>query len=249
MLSRQSHRYMLKQLIELNDKKWSILSLVLFAKGFLLSIYDSRSREIVQYIPSWKPSTSKRMGKNVRCAYYNNNYFIDISLVSDNIYNEICDYKQFLYICKIKQIISRIINNDISLQFQTISEIPDNPWQDLRFLMGRSRRAGNVRGTSNRARQRQIFELICMTISSAVDPLAKPYAPISPVFSHVGSLWRNSTSGIQSSFAKADSAFLPNVTSTDTDNFCDGMFIILRSLALRARKILIVFLAKTRYKL
>lgn len=47
VLSRQSHRYMLKQLIELNGKKWPILSLVFFAKGFLLLIYDSRSREII----------------------------------------------------------------------------------------------------------------------------------------------------------------------------------------------------------
>lgn len=112
----------------------------------------------------------------------------------------------------VKQIIHGKVNNYISLEFQAISEIPEGTQLALRFLMRESRRAENgkgdiAHGTENRARQRQIFELICTTIPSAADP----YAPISPVFSHVRSLRWSSPSGIQNWFAKVDNASLPNV--------------------------------------
>lgn len=92
-----------------------------------------------------------------------------------------------------RRIIYGTINNHISLEFQMISEIPEGTQLNLRFLMSESRlewkRKGNVAiRTENRARQRQIFELICTTIPSAASTLAQPYAPISSVFSHVGSL-------------------------------------------------------------
>lgn len=89
MLSRQSHRYMLKHLIELNDKKMAGTVASTVRKGIsIINLWFEISRRDCSahsFIKAIDIETNEE--KNVRL--YNNNYFINISLISDNIYTYI----------------------------------------------------------------------------------------------------------------------------------------------------------------
>jgi len=80
-------------------------------------------------------------------------------------------YQLLCTLQNVKQIIYGITNNHISSEFQ-MSEIREGNsiFVFLRESSGKHKGRNVANRTENRARQRQIFELIYTTIPSAVDP-------------------------------------------------------------------------------